>query len=295
MLDYIFFPHFIRQSINNPVFIVAAPRSGTTYLFHTLASDENSFTAFKLWEIIFAPSILQKYFFRGLLKFDHAIGRPLKKLITFAENSLLGNFKHIHKIGLSLPEEDEAILLWSMSTCYLNFFFPDTTHFYDYFSFDEKMSSRNKEQIMRYYKRYIQRHNFVFNRSGTKRFLSKNPAMMSKVKSLHQFFPDATIVTIARCPSKTIPSTIALNNSIYSFFTSQQPGQSMNERTKNILINWYKMAHENISTFYSGQTINLSFSSLIKNDQSVINNLCNRLSIENNIFTVKQESERESH
>ncbi|MBP6687897.1 MAG: hypothetical protein KA160_08570, partial [Lacibacter sp.] len=57
----------------------------------------------------------------------------------------------------------------------------------------------------------------------------------------------------------------------------------------------YKMAHENISTFYSGQTINLSFSSLMKNDQSVINNLCNRLSIENNIFTVKQESEKESH
>ncbi|WP_255460461.1 sulfotransferase [Lacibacter sediminis] len=295
LLDHVFFPHFIRQSIRNPVFIVAAPRSGTTYLFHTLAADKNNFTTFKLWEIILAPSIIQKYFFLGLLKCDRTLGSPLKKVILSVENRLLDNFKHIHKIGLSLPEEDEAILLWNMSTFYLNFFFPDTNYFNNYFAFDDKMTTVNKERIMRYYRKCVQRHNFVFNRRGTKKFLSKNPAMMSKVKSLHQFFGDATIVTITRCPSKTIPSTIALNNSIYAFFTSKAPGHDINERTKNILINWYKMAHENITAVYSNQTINLSFNGLIKNEQSVINNLCGKLGIEDRLFSTNQDPEKLNH
>ena len=70
LLDHVFFPSFKRQIIRNPVFIVAAPRSGTTYLFHTLAKDQTTFTAFKLWEIILAPSIIQKYFFGCFLNYS---------------------------------------------------------------------------------------------------------------------------------------------------------------------------------------------------------------------------------
>src|SRR5690606_37529268 len=61
MLDYLFFFKFTRLKIDKSVFIVAVPRSATTYLFHKLANQRDKTTAMKLWEIAYAPSIIQKY------------------------------------------------------------------------------------------------------------------------------------------------------------------------------------------------------------------------------------------
>ncbi|MBA4367501.1 MAG: hypothetical protein C0403_07665, partial [Desulfobacterium sp.] len=73
-LDEIFFPGYRRVAVLNPVFVVGFPRSGTTYLHRLLNSDYEQFTSLKLWEILFAPSILQKKFFRILGKIDRMIG-----------------------------------------------------------------------------------------------------------------------------------------------------------------------------------------------------------------------------
>ena len=119
-LDYLIFPFFTRQKIERPVFIIAAPRSATTYLYHILAQN-NKYTCFKLWEIIFAPSIIQKYILLGVIRLDRVIGNPFKSVILGTENMLIGNLKRVHLIGLNLPEEDEALLLWNLSSLYLNF------------------------------------------------------------------------------------------------------------------------------------------------------------------------------
>ena len=156
LLDHLLFPGFRSQQNKNPVFIVAAPRSATTYLFHLLASQQELFTTFTLWEIIFAPSIIQKFIFSAIIKADKLIGSPIKIIILKIEKILFGNFTHIHKISLALPEEDEAILLWNMSTVYLNFFFPDTNHFDDYFLFDECVDARKQHRVMKYYYRCVQ-------------------------------------------------------------------------------------------------------------------------------------------
>ncbi|MES2647596.1 MAG: sulfotransferase [Bacteroidota bacterium] len=284
LLDHLLFPGFRKQSIKNAVFIVAAPRSATTYLFHLLASEKEIFTTFKLWEIVFAPGISQKYLLLAIIRFDRSIGNPLRKMVLKIERKIFGNFTHIHKISLTLPEEDEAILLWNMSTVYLNFFFPDTPHFDAYFLFDDCLPLTKQHRIMNYYYRCVQRHNYVFNRSGNRRFLSKNPAMMSKVKSMHGFFPDATILNINRSPAKTIPSTIALNNNIYKFFTSVKASEYINNKTRQILINWYKMANNNISKYYAGNYAEIDFDHLVKGEQRTIEMICKKLGIDLNTF-----------
>jgi hypothetical protein len=291
-LDHLVFPGFRKQQNQNAVFIIAAPRSATTYLFHLLASQEKLFTTFKLWEIVFAPSILQKFIFSGLIKADKYFGSPIKTIVLKIESKILGNFTHIHKIGLALPEEDEAILLWNMSTVYLNFFFPDTKHFDDYFLFDECLTTAKRHRVMKYYFRCVQRHNYVFNRKGKKQFLSKNPAMMSKVKSLHLFFPAATILNINRSPAKTIPSTIALNNNIYKFFTSKKSTEEMNRKTRQILVNWYKMANRNISKYYEGNCVEINFNGLVRGERKTISAICEKLNIDPEIF-YKQANEKE--
>ena len=70
LLDVVLFPAYRHTAVTRPVFIVGFPRSGTTYLHRLLDNDHDQFTSLKLWEIIFAPSILQKKFFRLLGKLD---------------------------------------------------------------------------------------------------------------------------------------------------------------------------------------------------------------------------------
>ena len=198
LLDYVFFPRFTRQKIKQPVFIISAPRSATTYLFHSLAQNSETYTCVKLWEIVFAPSILQKYIVLGLFKFDANVGSPLKKSVRYIEQLIMGNFNKIHVMGLELPEEDEGFLLWNFSTLYLSFFYCDSEFFQAHYQFDRSMKDATKRRIMNTYRRYILRHNFVFNRQGNRQFLSKNPLMMNKINSLYNIFPDCFQDRVAR-------------------------------------------------------------------------------------------------
>lgn len=65
LLDYLLFPDFRRVRVREPLFVVGVPRSGTTFLHRLLAGDRERFTTTALWELIFAPSITQRFFGAG--------------------------------------------------------------------------------------------------------------------------------------------------------------------------------------------------------------------------------------
>ena len=265
-LDHILFPRFKNHKIEDPVFIVSIPRSGTTYLYHSLAENPNKFTYFKLWEIIIAPSITQKYIFKTTIKIDQIMGAPIKKGILWLESKLIPNLKTIHHLGLDLPEEDEAILLWDLTSLYLNFFYPDSHFFDDLLLFDKEVSETRRNKIMMSYRNYIKRHNYVYNRDGDKTFLSKNPLMMCKLESLRTFFRDAKIIQIIRSPKETLPSTISLNNALYNLFTSKKSHEELDKRTKKFLIQWYQMANNALSQYPIEQVLNIDFIKMINRD-----------------------------
>ena len=55
-LDHILYPEFRRQKIRQPVFIIAPPRSGTTFLQKLLAKNRGTFAPVLMYQTIF-PSI----------------------------------------------------------------------------------------------------------------------------------------------------------------------------------------------------------------------------------------------
>ncbi|MFN8256231.1 MAG: sulfotransferase [Bacteroidales bacterium] len=283
-LDYLFYPEFLSQKIIKPVFIIAAPRSGTTFLFHKLAFNSGKFTCFKLWEIVFAPSVIQKYFYISFFRLDAWIGGPIKKLILYSEKLIFSKLSNIHLIGLSLPEEDEPVLLWSLSSAYLNFFYPDSDFFDDYLLFDKALALKFKKMIMDQYLRYLKRHAFVFNRNCEKQFLSKNPIMMGKIESLYQIFPDALVLNINRCPKETIPSSIQLINRLFGLFTSIKGGTAVNSKIKNLLINWYEMAENALSNIHPQNLLRINFKKLVRHDETEINQICSFLSLDTEMF-----------
>jgi len=292
MLDYVFFFPFVKMKVKKSIFIIASPRTATTFLFHKLAEQTDKMTAMKLWEIAYAPSIIQKYMVIGIMKIDRIFGHPVKIFLLYVTGKMFKRYDQIHVIGLNLPEEDEAILLFRMSSVYLNFFYPDTKYFDDYFLFDDNIRDAKRKRITKFYFRCVQRHNYVFNRNGEKYFLSKNPAFMSKVKSLHDFFPDAVFLNINRTPAKTIPSTINLSNTVYSFFTSRKPSDEINERTKRVVIEWYKMAHKYLLEYFPDSTVQIDFRKLVKNDPETMNKICEPIGIDPSIFNETEEAKK---
>lgn len=242
LLDCVFFPHFLWVKIPKSVFIVGVPRTATTFLLDSLSSDREQFTSFRLWELVFAPSVIQKYFFRGLLFIDRYTGKPFRRLASFADKMVFGNFRAIHNMGFGKPEEDEALLLWCFSSAYLAYFFPETAAADELLFFDDALPLQKRKRIMRFYFRCVQRHQLVFNRHGKKYFLSKNPAFVCKMETVPFFFPEAKILYTLRTPFRTIPATISLNANIYSAFSTLTEKYPLQQETKTAVIRWYKMA-----------------------------------------------------
>ena len=59
-LDHLFFPGFRDVQVKRPLFIVGQPRTGTTYLYRTLARDTGCFTCFRFIDFLFPSIVLMR-------------------------------------------------------------------------------------------------------------------------------------------------------------------------------------------------------------------------------------------
>ncbi len=272
LLDNLFFFPFRWIKIEKSTFITGVPRSGTTYMYELLSLD-NHFTSFKLWEIIFAPSIIQKLIAVLVIKIDYVIGRPLYKFSKRIEQKAIGDFQHIHPLSLSMPEEDEPLMIYDFSSLYLYYFFPEAKAIKPYLFFDEALPAKKRKRIMNFYYRCVQRHQFVFNPKGDKIFLSKNPAFVSKISSLNQRFPNCKIIYMLRSPMQTIPSTISLNEHIFSLFSKVEPDADRVEESREIIIKWYKMSQKALLNLTPSSHKTVLFKNFIADPTKVLKNL----------------------
>lgn len=206
-LDWLLFSSFTKQAIHKPVFVVSLPRTGTTNLLQALNSPSMPFTSMHLWEILLAPSIVQKRMIRWCWRRSP---HRLQGWVRRIDQRVFKSLNTVHHASLFLPEEDDLMLMWSFSTAYMGFFYPETDVMRAHFRFDEAISEQQKERIMKRYKRLVQRHLYAFRASDNVRFLSKNPAMAAKVHALATQFPDGQAVVIERPPHNVLPSAMLL-------------------------------------------------------------------------------------
>lgn len=205
-LDKFLFRDYRNTPIEKPVFMVGPPRSGTTFL-HRLLFKDDRFTSLALWEILFAPSILQKKFFLALARIDRRRGNPAYRRIVAAEERFLSG--PMHRTSLFDPEEDEMLLVRIFgSGHFLIFLFPFEEEFRPLIYFDTELPKLERYQILNFYKQCVQRHMYVFGKG--KRFLSKNPGFSMKIQSLQHFFTDASFIYLARTPFESVPSNLSL-------------------------------------------------------------------------------------
>ncbi|MFN3712573.1 MAG: sulfotransferase [Alcanivoracaceae bacterium] len=205
-LDTLLFPGFRQIDIRQPVFVLGIPRSGTTFLHRLLAGDDSRFTTTALWELLFAPSILQRRLWMALARLDARLGAPMAGLLHWLERKLLGSLDGVHKTGLLHPEEDYLALAPWLGCFLLILPFGDGS-LWQLAYLDRDASPDQKKRITGLYRGMIQRHLFVHGHDRT--FLSKNPSFTPWLHSLAAEFPDARFVACVRSPQEAVPSQIS--------------------------------------------------------------------------------------
>jgi hypothetical protein len=273
LFDWILFPGFRKMKLKKAAFITGVPRSATTYLFNILAQDKEHFTCFKLWEILFAPSIIQKYILSGIFKTDRLIGGPVYHFSLLLDKIFLGKIAKLHEISFSKPEEDEMLLLYAFGSMYLTFFFPGVSALDPHLFFDTELSAKKKKNLMLFYKRCVQRHAYFFDKKEEKYFLSKNPCFISKIVSTSETFPDAILIYMLRSPLKTIPSTISLNANIYSVFSGKKKENPLSAKTTEVIIQWYKNTDGLIEKYWQKRSLVVPFKKITNQPESTIHSL----------------------
>ena len=275
LLDEILFPRYRRAAVTAPVFIVGVPRSGTTFLHRLLAKDEQQFTCMKLWELFFAPSIIQKKCWCALGKLDRCLGSPLFRIVHSWEDRVFNQLGRMHVLSLFEPEEDELLLLTVFSSVFLSFAFPFEDEVRGFALFDLELPLRQRERIMAFYKKCVQRHLYCFGRG--RRFLSKNPAFSPKIESLYRTFPDARIICMVRSPFAAIPSSMSLISYFCHFFTSPVEVFPMHAAIQEMLSTWYRYPLEQLAKQSADHQAVITYDTLVRNPRETVHGLYTRL------------------
>ncbi|CAB1367578.1 sulfotransferase family protein [Denitratisoma oestradiolicum] len=206
-LDGILFPGLWFTRVKAPVFVIGHARSGTTLAHRLLCGDER-FSAFRYYELLL-PSLLQKKLVRLVAWLDrHLFGRRIEQRLQAWEKRKFGPTQHIHKMGLTIPEEDDLIY---QASCASGFWMTKLPYMgeLDFFHIDQRPAA-SRRRMMRFYKECVRRQLYL---NGSERIhLSKNPTWCGRVESLIEAFPDARFVVLYRNPYETIPSLLKLLN-----------------------------------------------------------------------------------
>jgi len=228
-LDNIFYPSYRGVIIKSPLFVVSMPRTGTTWLQNVLCADREQITSMKLWEMLYAPSIIQKKFFLFLSKTDKRfncfLGRRLRRLDIY----LFRDYNPIHPSSFFGYEDDDLVLLHIFSNLFLIFFFPGLKLYDFLMRFDQSADEKRKKKIMTFYRKCIQKHLYVFGKD--KIYFSKSASHIPKMHSLQQTFPDGCFIYTARFPEQVVPSAISLYIRFSEIFHTPVELKTITERT----------------------------------------------------------------
>lgn len=205
-LDRVFYPELAKVDVESPIFMVGHARSGTTLTHRLLSQDSGRFSSLKLYEMYF-PSLIQKKFIRWVAKLDEERWRGLLAgQVAAWEEWRYGRMSGAHAMGLTMYEEDDISLYWSMASGFWITKMPYMGDL-DFYWMNEWPAAKRK-RYNDFYREVIRRQLLL---NGTDRIhLAKNPMYSGRVESLIEAFPDCRVIVNVRNPHETIPSLLKL-------------------------------------------------------------------------------------
>jgi hypothetical protein len=282
LADELLFFSYRKIRVTRPVFITGAPRTGTTFMHRTLAEDKDVFTSFTLGEILFAPSITQKYILHALSWLDERIGLPFRRIMLFIEGKLGGSYGKIHNYSLFRVDEDEILMVSIFSSLYLMFLFPEAEPVTRYARFDEMVPGKERSRVMKYYLRNIRKHLWFARRKRGRMpvYLSKSPVYISRIGTMLKWFPDCRIIYLRRETAEVLPSWISMNATVFRIFHSPSTDFPLKEETRDLLREWIQKADKALSEMDQRSVFEADYGKFISEPDKMIFDIYTHLGFE---------------
>lgn len=199
-------PGYREIEVKEPLFIYAAPRSGTTLLHRLLSLDEERFAYSKLYHTVLQSRCLIRAV-EKLGAWDHALGGPCARLLTRVDRRLFGGWEGIHPMGINEPEEDEALFIFSLLSPGMVVFYPWIARLERALWLD-RCEPEVRRAVMQDYLGSARR--LLSLGPPGRSLLTKSVLMSGRIESVLETFPDARFVYLVRHPYETIPSLLSL-------------------------------------------------------------------------------------
>lgn len=203
-IDDVLHPEYREQPLGKPIFIVATPRSGTTFL-HRLMTHDLQFTAFKLLQTVF-PTITGYRAIEAVRRTNGQVGAALRRLQDAADSSYFGAWAGIHNTGFGQEEEDEALwaLAFATPAIWLVLPFPER---FPHLRFVDQLPPEKRARLVAHYRGCVQRH--LYTHPG-KTLLGKNVLLPSRFEIVNEALPESRFIHVLRHPYEALPSTLSL-------------------------------------------------------------------------------------
>lgn len=267
LLDEILFPSFRHVKIDKPVFIIANPRSGTTFSHRLMCLDEEKYNYTCLYHTIF-PSITIFRIVSFFGKIDKKIGQPFKRFFDWSDEKLFKGWENIHPMGFNKSEEDEGTYIFTLITAGIFLLCPFMDEI-PWVKFPDKMGKRQQRALMEFYKSTLQR--LAYAQGIDRIFLSKNVMSTGRLESLIDYFPDARIIYLVRNPYESVPSFISMFSLAWKGHSPEIPENSKYHKCWGELgMEYYNYFHEQIKKIPENQTITLRYNDLIEQPKATI-------------------------
>ena len=235
-VERIILSSFISFGTHKMVYIVGAPRSGTTRMHKLLASDQAKFTAMKMWECFFAPSIFQKKIFGVFSRIDRIFKFKISDAIVNTERNLFSKFNNIHALSLFNVEEDGLVLFHLFYSYHLSFLLGKESSYSNL--------NRNKnipKAVWMYYQYCIENHQL---QNKGKIYLAKNPFFTAHTNSLKSLFPKIQFINLTRDIEEVAPSFFSMKRHLSTVFYGCDPSQKKYKEILELLKFWQQSGLE---------------------------------------------------
>ena len=275
-LDHILYPGFRRQKIHKPVFIIAPPRSGTTFLQKLLAKNRNTFAPVLMYQTIF-PSITVQKFIHSVAAASRQKGGLLFDISSWIERHCFGGWDGMHKMRFAEPEEDDGFFVYTFVTEAIYLLFPYVRALWGA-GFADDLPPRQRRRLMRYYRSCLQRH--LYLNGPDKILLSKATQLSGSIESIRAEFPDARIINILRNPVESIPSHISVFYTVWNWVDPkiQKDGPESKEYAE-LAAAWFLHLEKYDITSKSESYLRIFYTDLVRKPDSVARSIYHHFGI----------------
>ena len=200
-------PEIERQPIDQPVFIIGMPRTGTTIL-HALLHQDPAHRSPLAWECLLPYPPHTPETFEDNDQLD-TIRKEFSQLFR-----LVPDFLRKHYMAADSPQECLGIDALDFNTFQLS------AQLYVPSYMDWIAHGADRLATMRFHKRFLQ----YLQSGGVKgdRWLLKSPVHLMRLPELFEVYPDAKIIMTHRDPTNVVTSTASLISSVRSLYSDHE-------------------------------------------------------------------------